>query len=391
MKTRLLAAAFTFSFAFSMLSLALVFFARDSLGARPEDLGLIQLAGALSYTAGSVFFGWLSDRVGRPRMASLGALGAAAAFALLRHVTCLWQVYPLFIVSGFCQAAFWPALAAELMTYFSKERLHAGISSFNISWCGAMGIGSTIAGGLYERSPVLCLEVGAGLAAVASLLVLGGASRRKTGEAKESSAEVDGRRAAYRTSAYLANFSSLGGRVAMRAFLPVVAAAIGIGAGLSGYLSGALLLSQAFSFFLLGRVRFWRYNAWFLLATQLIIASALVFLFFARSYPLVMAAYAVCGVGIGLTYTSSLYYSLHNEPSGGKMAGVHEAFLGAGAGLIPFFGGQAAMLARWAEFEWADLAAFPFAAAVILALLPYQVWRLARVMRTGASGNAGRP
>jgi len=112
----------------------------------------------------------------------------------MRHVTRLWQVYPLFVLSGLSQAAFWPAVAAELMTYFPRDRLHAGISFFNIAWCGAMGLGSTVAGRLYEWSPGACLEMGAGLCAVTSLLALGKASRRETGAVEEPVARADARR-----------------------------------------------------------------------------------------------------------------------------------------------------------------------------------------------------
>jgi MFS family permease len=51
-------------------------------------------------------------------------------------------------------------------------------------------------------------------------------------------------------------------------------------------------------------------------------------------------AFAVAGMGAGVTYVSSLYYSLEGHAvSRGARAGIHEAVLGSGVFLGPLFGG----------------------------------------------------
>lgn len=70
------------------------------------------------------------------------------------------------------------------------------------------------------------------------------------------------------------------------------------------------------------------------------IAGMTVLFFCSKFEVLALAMLAVGGLG-GITYTSSIFYSLHREGNRGTMSGFHEAVLGGGALVGPLLGGIA--------------------------------------------------
>jgi len=50
----------------------------------------------------------------------------------------------------------------------------------------------------------------------------------------------------------------------------------------------------------------------------------------------------VFGVGLGICYYSSIFYSLHTRTARRRNAGLHESLIGLGSMVIPFVGGWVA-------------------------------------------------
>jgi MFS family permease len=117
--------------------------------------------------------------------------------------------------------------------------------------------------------------------------------------------------------------------------------------GLSGSIIGItiamFLAGQLLMFLYLRKRSGWQYRLWPLLAALGVAAGAWVLAWFAQSPVVFGIAFAIAGMGAGVTYVSSLYYSLEGQSvSRGARAGIHEAVLGSGVFLGPLFGGLVA-------------------------------------------------
>jgi len=88
---------------------------------------------------------------------------------------------------------------------------------------------------------------------------------------------------------------------------------------------------------------------------------------------------AFLGIGFagGMTYFSSIFYSIHKQDKKGKKSGFHESFLGLGIALGPITGGLAVR-----EFGLRApyiLAIIVFAASIVVQMVILKKSRLAAV------------
>ena len=118
--------------------------------------------------------------------------------------------------------------------------------------------------------------------------------------------------------------------------------ALGLGKPLVSRIIFFLYLGQLLSFYILGRTRRWHYNLPLLVMGQAFIAAAFLAVFLSNHTAVIAAAFAVVGFASGLTYFSSLYYTLHEPVFRSSLAGVHEALLASGRLIGPLFCGAIA-------------------------------------------------
>jgi MFS family permease len=106
------------------------------------------------------------------------------------------------------------------------------------------------------------------------------------------------------------------------------------------------MLGQCATFLFLRNTGFWHYRIWPFLASTA--AAALSFLVISRSPGFVVLAipFMLAGVLTGVTYFSSIYYSMTHARAGVESAAWHESILSAGTMLGPIAGGTFAQAAH---------------------------------------------
>ena len=382
-------AAFLMDCALSFGSVGSYYRAKAEFHAGPADLGLLTLVTAGSYVISCLVFGRLSDRWGRRRLIVCGAVLDAVALVLTAGAGSFRQICLLMGLFSLGQGAYWPALEADIGDHSTPPELSRRLGRFNVAWCLGFVAGWPAAGIIGQAFGSGPAPAAGGPAAGAEglfsgqrlVLVIGGALvviglaaylvRRfePEGLAEEAPDRVAAGRAAERAVpfwyiALILNFAAMGLSGMLRS---QVAEVTGGGRSALGGLYGALFFGAQVSIFAaLALWRGWHYRAAPLVAGSLaaIGGAVLCGLFPARA--VFAAGCLLGGIGCGVAYYSSIYYSVAVASGRGHRGGIHEAVLGAGGAVVPFLGGLlgASSWAR-ASFQWTPGVPFLFAAAIV--------------------------
>lgn len=316
-------------------------------GASSTQLALLQAAATIPYVLNSLFVGPLADRWSKSLLARVGCLVAALACAWTAHAPGLAMLFVGAPLLGIGSSIFWPPVQGGIGAESDPRRMERALGTFNVMWSLGKAIGFAVAGKMVDdlgHAWVLWISAASALAILPLYPSDIPASREPLPEE-----EAPRGRAAFRSMAYVANFAAFGvGATLQNQFFKYLKASVTTSAvSLETYFGlflGAVFLAQTAMFFLLQRGAGWTYRRWPLYGAQLLSAGALAAIAFLRDpLPLLLAAPLV-GVGIGFTYASSIYYSLHGPSDHGRYAGLHEAVLGAGSFVVPLLGGALADL-----------------------------------------------
>ncbi len=363
-------AAFVMDISMASGVLAGAYWAKEEFGASPAQLGLFALFTAGAYVLASLFFGKLADRWGRRRNIFLACAICTTSFALILHATRLWHLYALMTTFAIGQGAFWPALEADISDNSTPRELPVRIGRFNVAWCSGFAVASLGAGVLGQICgllPVMALAAaGVMLALVVYLL--------RTFEPESFPArepdECAVRRAATRAGTFwkmalILNFAVMGLNGALRYHMPSVT---GQGrSALGGAYLTTLFTAEVLTFIVLARWHGWHHRA-APMAVGACLAMAGGVICGLSSAPMLFGAGCVLiGVGCGIIYYSSIYYSISAATDRGHRGGIHEAVLGLGAAVIPYLGGVLVAV-PWAGglLSWPDGTPFLTAVAVLL-------------------------
>lgn len=121
--------------------------------------------------------------------------------------------------------------------------------------------------------------------------------------------------------------------------IPTLAERLGLDTRLAGFFCSTWLFTRTLTFLGLWRWNGWHYSFRWLGAAYLGTIAGFLFLFLAAAFPnldrtsallVSTAAQIVFGIGIGLIYYSSLFYSMDVGDTKGDHGGIHEAAIGAG-------------------------------------------------------------
>ncbi len=342
---KLLIAAFVMDLSVAMVGLSVQFRANE-LGATPLVLGLLGTASSLAYTIGCLFTGRLSDRFGRRLLAGGSCLICAGAWLAMTGAGTPMRLLAIVPFSGAAIAMFWPPLQAWLseVTVGGRGRLVENLGAFNVAWTVGLMLGPPVAGfawALGSAAPFIIAT-----ASVLGVLILlhtipahveGGGEDAPEDDAERPDGEV-ARRFLY--LAWIANFASWFGRGMNGVVFPKLGLDLGLSERTVGLVIASLLAGQLIMFLFLRTRSSWRYHLW-PLTIALVAGGAGYVLAYVSASPLAFAAsFALSGVGAGVTYVASLYYSLEGgADSRGGRTGIHEAVLGSGLFIGPLMGG----------------------------------------------------
>jgi len=251
----------------------------------------------------------------------------------------------------------------------SPRELALRLGRFNVAWCMGFVIGWPLAGVVgqacgqrWRSSRARCWLCSA------SWFCWGAPSSRRGSRGNpdpESERRAAGRAVPFWVMALVLNFAAMGLSNAVRSLMPAVT---GGGRSMLGGAYGAIFFGgQVAVSVLLAVWTRWHFRAGRSSAGRRGHLRRGLCGFW-DSAPAFALGCLLGGLGCGVVYFSSIYYSIAAATGKGHRGGIHEAVLGAGGGVVPLLGGMLANTG-WAEARFAWKAGVPFlAAAGFLAL-----------------------
>jgi len=341
---------FLFPYAYS-LAMGGVFVALPlwgvKLGATSVHLGATGsiLSGTLALLG--VLFGRLSDRIGRERMMEVGAFVSAGTMCAIPAMTRPEWLFVAAALFGISFAMYWPAIEAKVAESTDTDGLAGHLSTFNIGWAAGNASGSFLAGFILARNPAWVFYGAAGIHFVLCMQLLLGHLPREGRSTGEPSTEMQDQHRPEEADAFLrlariASFAVFFSVASIRWLFPKLAVSLDIPKETIGVLLGTVAAAQGLMFLVMGWVHRWQYTFRAMLFAQILPVIGLVMVWFGRTAFGFGAALFIVGLGGGMTFTISLFYSLHGHHAKGSNAGLHEAILGIGHMAGPILGGVAA-------------------------------------------------
>jgi MFS family permease len=392
-------AAFLMDGTLAFATIGSTYLAARKFDAGPAGLGLLNLVTAGSYVVFCLLLGPLSDRLGRRRLIIFGAVCDAAGLVLASGAGSFWELCLAMTLFSAGQGAYWPALEADIADHSSALELPRRLGKFNAAWCLGFVVGWPL-GGVVGQSldPRIVLLLGAlvALSTQAAYLVRVFAPEPVEGAEPDECARerAEHRAVPFWTIALVLNFAAMGLSNSVRS---QVAEVTGGDRMALGGLYGALFFGcQVAVFVLLALWRGWHYRAAPLVVGSLVGFAGAALCGLSPKEMFFAAGCMLSGLGCGVAYYSSIYYSVAAASARGHRGGIHEAVLGAGGAVVPTIGGLlaaapwAGQLIKWApEKQWTKGIPFLFAGAVLVLAFAAAMLVYAR-LRRGASESDGR-
>lgn len=393
---RMYGAAFLLDFSVAVGLTAMPFFIFQRLHGGPTMSGTIGALQMAIYALGCLLSAGL---VSRTRNGLKLALGGVAAF-ILPFALIPWVTSPL--ICGVATslpflglALAWPAMQSWLGGEPDPELRARHLTGFNTATAFGFSVSPLVTGPLFDldyRLPFLALLFTGGL----TLWLLNSLPAEQApaldedqDETREGAPEIsqgllyaswgamlasNGLFAALR-SVYPSRVETLVGEGTLTlwgGFSPSWLHAVGPATAFS-WLAFILPLATVVTFAVLGRTKKWQTRFSWVVVSQVVAAIAVALLGQAQSIAVMLLCFVVVGVNFGLSFFSSLYYSLADAAHKHRRAAINEGVLGAGG----FIGGIGAGYAAGAvgltlAFQWSPVLVF---VAIAIQLILFKLYR----------------
>lgn len=317
-------------------------------GAGSLTLGLFGALGSLIYSLGVIAAGRLSDRFDRKNIILSGCVLFLAVYLILPFLKELRYVFLIYVFGAISMSLFWPIIQSWLSQGLNKTNLISSLKNFNVCWSAGLAIGFLTAGFLFLFNNKYPFFFGAALIAVVIVVIMRQPviSEIMDGPVKKAFLETkkDRPKSAekFLLIAWCANFVSWYVVGLVRHLFPKLGSELGYSSSEIGFFAFLMFLAQTVMFLLLGRTHKWHYRLFPLIALQVLSIAALLTLAFNSKTVYFIPAMLCLGLSIGMTYFSSIFYSLYGFIDKGKKSGIHESFIGLGGLFGPLVGGIAA-------------------------------------------------
>lgn len=330
-------AAFLIDAGIGVLSVAVPLRAIE-MNASPFILGFIGFLLSLFYLSFSLVFGRLSDKKGsRPFMVG-GCLIFLFSAIFFLFVNSLTRIFILMGLVGVGMGMFWSPM--EVWIAKVSDNLPKSIGHFSVAWCAGIAVGSFTSGALFQidwRLPFLIIALSSMLALffvyrcplVSSAPIVHQAAKGKEDKTRSSFLQIG----------WILNFAAWFGVGTVRYLFPKLAVDLNITPFVLGVLMFLIGAIQALISYIMGKTSGWHYRFKVLVLIQILMCFGFLILVFSSSVLLFLCAFIVFGIGMGVAYFSSLYYSLTGGHSQGERSGIHEMLVGSGGLAGPLIGG----------------------------------------------------
>jgi len=331
----------------------LFFHMRDRFGfTNLENLALAALNG-LVYCIAVWFAGKFAQRRGYFVALQMGFATMAAATGLGSLAHSVPVHVGAMVLCSLGMSLTWPTLEAIVSEHEPPDRLKRLIGVYNVVWAASASVAYFLGGALLERwgSPSIFLVPAA---THFTQVVLGGWLAAQTGPAAARadltpagpaclSSDAERRRSSlpprrFLVLAWVANPFCY---IAINALLPVIpklAEHFGFGPMLAGFFCSTWFFARALGFLTLWLWDGWHYRFRWLMGAYVAMAVSFLAILLGGALWLLLVAQVVFGLAVGLTYYSSLFYSMDVGETKGEHGGFHEAALGVGICAGPAVG-----------------------------------------------------
>jgi len=375
--TILFVAVFLMQFGGSAGGTGLPLMAKFSFDASVWTLALIGMVQSLMYAVSCLAIGSLVGKVRPLNAAMVGAALQGVTFVVAMFSRNSWDLFFVSAAGGVGQALFWPMIEGVISEGSDGARLNRRIGFFNVSWSAADAGGTAAAGVLFKWSAWLPFAT-MGVAMASTIVVVRMACRRGVDGLEalpprfeqealptEGGKEINGR---FRKAAWVGNFIASGATNIVRSIFAAPAKDVfRMSSPMIGLALAMMSILRTVTFAGLREWPGWHYSGRVFMAFNTLLAIGLVgvvaavFLPTGAAVALVFVSFSAIGVGIGMTYYSSIFYAVDTEAVATATARLHEAILGAGAALaVLVAGGADRFIAAGAQVSPAG-AATPFA------------------------------
>jgi hypothetical protein len=344
-------------------------------------LGMGAVYALVAYRASALYA--LFDAPPRGVLAfSFLAWGAAAAFpALIPHAE--WPLWVGALVGSAVSGVIWPLVESYLSGRRHGEDLRRSIGWFNIVWTIATALPLLVMPlitRVHALAPLLLCGV-MNLLAVLSLVLLPKAPPPSEPEAARSAVGTE-YPLLLRSASVLLPLSYLMSST-LAPVLPHRFAGLGTSVVPASVLAATWMVARWATLGAMARLSFWHGRWSALFAAGLSLTGGLVIVLLATSTVGVVLGLALFGVGMGLTYCATLYYSLTVGHGAVDAGGGFEALVGLGYVMGPLVGlaGQAVAAGARASFVTVLLTVGCAMLGGALAFRPYSAARRARLRR----------
>jgi MFS family permease len=309
----------------------------ESMSASPFAVGMIAATMSIVYTAMALFFGRLSDRVGRTPIVLASFIVYASGAFLLSKASDLWQLFALMGLIGLGMGMFWPIIEAWIADSEGSDHSRS-VSKFCLAWSGGAMIGPVAAGFLLGEELAFGRTLGAVVVFTGiSFLALVLTKRREEGRP----GEVEAREPEEPAPRWI----FIGGLLALLAcwmiqstsytFFPLIASSRGLTPQTMGLILFSMGGSRTLAFLLLFSHR-GRAGSLKMIRGALALAciGCLFFLLLDADWAFVPALSAF-GLATGTVYILGLRLAVTGSRGRGSRTGLFEAVIGIGALASP--------------------------------------------------------
>jgi MFS family permease len=310
-------------------------------------LGIVGGIRAFFYSVFAVSFGRVYDGGNYKRL----ALTASALYALVWFsVPWINALHLLLILlcgfSPFAMGMFWPSLIVWFSHKAEREKLTETLGIFNISWCIGITGGSFIGGFLLKLGYWLPFTLSSifMLTNLLILFILSGeplflAPTHDSGRRSPTLSEKENNNQNFLYIGWIANFIYVFIATMIRALFPKLAYSLNINPQILGILLAIFSFAQGSMFLILRKKTFWHYRLLPILIFQTIALLGILGIILGKSPYIFGPAFLLFGIFGGISYFSSIFYSVHFQKGRGQRAGLHEGVMGSGALFGPLLGG----------------------------------------------------
>jgi MFS family permease len=331
------------------------------LGGQTLAVGAIGALYLGAYTISCLCLGARLGRLGPKRQVLFSAAGTlllVLAMPLVPHVGLLLT---LVTVKGMIMCCFWPPLMGWVSAGTEGAPLNRRLGLFNFSWCSGAIVGSWMGGTLFAVQPWLPFVV-AGLTIVLTIFFAATVREKSLATKPSLSSLPDEPEPAnlvlFRWIARIGLFSGWIASAALRVPIASLIKQMSLGSGLHATVAAGINFTMMVCFFLLGRSRIWHYRFSVVIASQFLLAAALIGIGKCASAHQLIFFTIAATPALAFAYSSHLFYCFSSTGNRQKNASLHEILLAVGFSVGSLGGGAFGQLygIRWIYFAIAAIA-----------------------------------